>query len=463
MVGMARYSAFRFTLDPIPCQAEALARHAGARRFAWNQCLAFVKEALEARALGQDVGLPWSRFALINAFNTWKRSEEAGTDEEGNPGLSWRHEVCNAVFEEAASDLGRALVAFSGSKRQKRKGKPMGFPRFHKKGRSAPSFRMRRNAGPIRVGTGHPRSVTLPRVGTIQVREHTRRLRRLLRLGPEGEPRARILSATVRRGASRWYVSLAVEAPGLHPRMRHDPPPPGVSGGFVGLDRGLAAFVVGARESGPELWRVVPPKPLASALPRLRRASRAHSRSQPGSMRRRRTALRLARHHERVANRRRHLLHEVSSQVVKTHARLVIEDLATASLMGNRRLSRAIADAGWASFASMLAYKADWYGTELVVAPRTYPSTKRCSACGAVREAMTLAPRVFRCEKCGSEADRDLNAARNLAAWARVSSEAASQAVAVKRTETQNARGGAGAVSGGATDPYEAGTTDPAR
>ena len=177
------------------------------------------------------------------------------------------------------------------------------------------------------------------------------------------------------------------------------------------------------------------------------------------------TSTTLARLHGRVAARRRAFAHELSTRLVKTHDRLVVEDLAVAGLVRNRRLARAIADAGWAAFAQMLAYKADRHGGRLLWAPRGFASTRRCSGCGTLGEPLPLGQRVFVCAACGVRADRDLNAARNLAQWGRAHAQEhegeGERQVAVKRTETVNARGGAGAgrrSRGGETSPREAGT-----
>ena len=141
--------------------------------------------------------MPWSGFDLINAFNCWKTSERAGRVFVVAPdgmavkqvtGLSWRTEVSAQVFEEAAVDLGRALARYAEMKGQ------VGFPRHRRKGRHRESFRLRNKRDPsgrdgIRVGEGHPRSVTLPRIGTIRVHDDTRRLRRMLRPIEHVDPR----------------------------------------------------------------------------------------------------------------------------------------------------------------------------------------------------------------------------------------------------------------------------------
>ncbi|MFI9536343.1 RNA-guided endonuclease TnpB family protein [Nocardia fusca] len=424
---MSRHTAFRYCLDPTDEQRTVPARHAGAARFAYNQCLAMVKTALTQRRTDPEHPVPWTRFDLINAFNTWKKSEAAGRTFTVDPtgvatvevtGLAWRDQVCQQVFEEAATDLGRGLAGWSDPRSGKRRGRAIGFPRFKKKTTSTASFRLRNKhartgRSAIRVGDDDtPRSVTLPGLGQLRVREDTRRLRRMLTTG-----RAKILSATVTARAGRWWVSVSVEAADLHPAHHHPARSPDDHGGWVGIDRGLSAFLVAATSKGPEVARVDnPPKPLARGLARQRRLAKALSRKDNGSHNRREAAARLARHHHRVANRRRHFLHQITNQLVKTHDRLVVEDLHVAGMLRNRRLARAITDACWADFGRLLDYKQRWRGGTVVTADRWFPSSKRCSACGTLNPALPLSDRVFGCG-CGYHADRDLNAAVNLAAW----------------------------------------------
>ena len=224
---MARYTTFKFCLDPTVEQHRVLARHAGASRFAFNQCLAMVKAALTHRETDPNAEVPWTGFDLINTFNAWKKTEDAGrvftVDTEGIvdtvvTGLQWRGEVCQQVFEEAAVDLGKGLKAWSDSRSGKRKGKRVGFPSLKKKTSATPSFRLRnrnRKDKPpaIRVGDGNrPRSITLPGIGLIGAHDDTRRLRRMV-----AKNRAKILFATITHHAGRWWVSLNVEAEDLHP------------------------------------------------------------------------------------------------------------------------------------------------------------------------------------------------------------------------------------------------------
>jgi putative transposase len=481
-----RHTTFRFALDPTPAQHHALTRHAGASRYAYNECLRIVTDALQARKRDRRLTVPWSGFDLINAFNAWKKSEDAGRVFVAAPdgtiikqvtGLSWRREVSAQVFEEAAVDLGRALAAYGRAKPGTSRSRRVGFPRRKRKGRCRDSFRLRNRtqkggAHLIRVGDDHPRTVTLPRIGTVRVHDDTRRLRRLLRPVEQVHPetserspvsRARILYATVSRHGTRWYVSLNVQAPDLHPARRHLRCQGGRHGGWVGIDRGLGVFAVAATAEGVEVGRFQSPKPLARRLGRLQRRSRALSRTKKGSRNRVRAVRRLSREHVRIVNLRRSFLHEVSSQLAKTHAKLVLEDLNVAGLLRNSCLARTIGDAAWTDFGRQLRYKSAWLDGELMFCDRWFPSTRTCWRCGAVKRQMRLAERTFHCDGCGLVTDRDRNAAANLAAWA----QEASRTAAAQSPDRQaggrvtNAPGGTGAgrhTGDGASGPDEGGT-----
>ena len=336
---MALHTTFRFSLDPTVEQSVVLARHVGAARFAYNQCLRLHLDArerhrvLERRGAGSSEvdrardGVPWSRFSLINALNQWKRSEAAGrrflvtgdgVAEVEVTGLAWRNEVSAEVLEEAAVDLGRGLAAWTESRSGKRTGRPVGHPCFKKKTHTTGSFRIRNktkgNRSSIRIGQQRPRSVTLPKLGSIRVREDTRRLRRMIAKG-----QARILQATVTRGVRRWWISVTVEAADLHPAVQHSAQDSDDVTGWVGVDRGLHALVVAGTRDGTETLRVQAPRALATGLRRQRRLARSVSRKKRGSANRRRASVRLAEHHVRVRDIRQHFLHQVSNQLVKTH------------------------------------------------------------------------------------------------------------------------------------------------
>ncbi len=373
--------AFRYELEPTVRQRRLLAKAAGTARYAFNWGLALCKRLLNA---GKPVP------PAVELHRLWNAEK---------PRRSWVFDVSKCCGQEALRDLDRAFGNFW---RGRKEGHRVGFPRFRRKHGRRDSFRL---TGSIKV---HPRSVTLPRIGCVRTKETTEKFR------------GRILSATVSREADRWYVSLAVEV------ERDDPQP--VEGPVVGVDLGLTSLAV--LSDGILLES---PKPLAKVQRRLRHRQRLHNRKQRGSRNRRKSAAGLARLHRRIRCQRTDSLHQTTTALAKTKSVIVVEDLAVHGMIRNRHLSRSIADSGWSEFRRMLEYKTQWYGSQLVIAPRFYPSTKTCSACGHVKTEMPLGDRVFRCEACGLEIDRDLNAARNLASL-----------VAGSSPETQNACGAEG-------------------
>jgi putative transposase len=438
-----------------------------------------VKAALNQRRTDPGVVVPWTGFDLINAFNAWKKTSDAGRvfsvgrNRQAQivvAGLAWRGVPAGVRGSRRRSgQRAEGLVGFAVRQPQRQ---ACGFPHFKKKTGAVVSFRLR-NKHPkgrppaIRVGEGNrARSVTLPGIGQIRVHDDTRRLRRVLT-----KNRAKVLFVTVSQHAGRWWVSLNVEATELHPAHRHSPRVDGDHGGWVGIDRGLAAFLVAAGAGGTEAARITDaPKALARGLNRQRGLAKSLSRKQKGSRNRRDAAAKLGRHHHRIAKVRRHFLHQVSNALVNTHDRLVIENLNVSGMLANPRLAPAISDAGWATFARLVKYKQAWRGGELVIADRWYPSSRLCPHCGAVRGDLTLADRAFTCG-CGHVADRDANAAVNLARWGQAHHQTSSDLRTPKqRGRATNARRRDGSDQGappgcgghpscaGETSPDDAGT-----
>jgi putative transposase len=373
--------AYRFALDPTAAQQRALRSHAGAARFAWNWALARCRERYAAERR-------W--YSGTELHRLWNAAKKAG------PALGWWGENSKCCYQEAFRNLDRALSDFVKSRKGQRKGKKLGFPKFKKRGRSRDSFRL---TGVIRCAGN---TVTLPRLGVIATREPARDL-----AGRIAEGTARILSATVTRTAQRWFVSLTVEEDRPVPE-RHARP-----GTAIGIDLGIKSLVAGADNAG-NVITVPGPRPLRAGLRRLRRASRAHSRKEPGSAGRRKSAARLARLHARIANLRADALHKATSMLAARYETVAVEDLNVAGMTRNRRLARAVTDQGFGTLRRMLGYKTAWRGGRLVTAGRFYPSSKKCSGCGAVKAKLALSERTYTCDACGLVADRDVNAARNL-------------------------------------------------
>jgi putative transposase len=157
------------------------------------------------------------------------------------------------------------------------------------------------------------------------------------------------------------------------------------------------------------------------AHPRHERRDRAHlakaqrelSRKAKGSANRERARRKVAAVHARISDRRRDFLHRLSTRLVRENQTVVIEDLTVRNLLKNGKLARAISDAAWTDLRMMLEYKCVWYGRELVVIDRWFPSSKLCGVCGTVRATLSLNVRKWTCE-CGTVHDRDVNAARSI-------------------------------------------------
>jgi len=412
------HQAFRFALDPSPRVERALASHVGARRFAFNGGLALVKARLDARARGEEVAVPWTLPALRKE---WNRAKETAAP--------WWRANSKEAYASGLAGLADALRNWSDSRKGRRQGRRMGFPRFRKKGRGreAVSF----TTGAIRVDDQS--HVVLPRIGRVRTHEPTTALRERIAAGT-----ARILRATVSREGGRWFVSFTCEVERAVGRPRQP-------GTVLGVDAGVRDLAV--LSTGE---RVPAPRPLKQALRRVARLNRELARRQPGSKNWEATRGKLARLHAHVANVRRDVLHQLTTRLARGYGTVVVERLHVAGMLRNRRLARAMADTGMAELRRQLAYKTVWYGSRLVVADLLFPSSKRCSNCGAVKGALPLWERTFRCDACGLVRDRDENAAPNLAALA--------AAVAGSGPETENARGRDIRPAGRRAAPDEAGS-----
>ncbi|WP_230571729.1 RNA-guided endonuclease InsQ/TnpB family protein, partial [Saccharothrix luteola] len=205
----------------------------------------------------------------------------------------------------------------------------------------------------------------------------------------------------------RWYVTFAVdtdEAKSL-PATGHD----------VGADLGLRYFLVTSDGD-----RVANQRHLDRKARNLARHQRRLARSQRESNNRRKAKAKVARAHRKVRNARHDFLHRTSTNLVRSADLIAIEDLAVGTMVRNRRLARAIADAGWGGFRRQLEHEAAHAGRTLAVIYRWYPSTKRCSTCGEVLAEPELPVLHWTCHACRTHHDRDLNAAKNILAAGRV-------------------------------------------
>ena len=427
---LSRAVTFQFALDPNLEQRVLLAKCAGARRYTVNHHLARVKANLEARSSERDdltdegtprepstPSLSWTAFSFINEFNAWKngQSDDSLVNEDGTRGLAWRHELPGDVFECASVDAARALENFSASRRGERSGTPAGFPRFQAKGKVAPRFRLRNRATPGRAPSSQPirfsdpSHLRLPKFGPLKLFGPTRKVRRMIDAG-----RFHVYSATLTQRAGRWTVSLTGVAAELHQAERSRTDRHAIP---VGVDRGIISLCVAADADGVSIESFEGVTTLKQAHASLNAANQALARTTPGSKGRQRAKSRLAKRHRKVANTRRHLVHQASKALVERCQVLVIEDLNVAGMVRNRRLAKSVSDAAMGELSRQFLYKARWHGVEVRVADRFFPSSKTCSGCGEVKKDLDLSTRTYSCENCGLVIDRDLNAAINLARW----------------------------------------------
>ncbi len=363
--------AFKTELELNNVQRTKCAQHAGAARYAYNWGLA---RKLEAHRAG---GKTPTAIDLHKELNRLKQND-----------LAWMYESSKCAPQEALRNLDRAFDHFFRRVQLKKQGKlkgQVGFPQFKSKKRGLGSFRL---TGTIRVFEKH---IQLPRLGKLKLKER----------GYLPMREVKVLSATVSEQAGRWFVSLQVEMD-IPDAMASDKPGAGVDLGV----KTLATVSDGT---------VIPnPQALQRNLRKGKQLQRAVSRKVNGSANRRKAVKRLARAHQRVANIRRNALHQATTTLAKTKSVIVAEDLHVRGMLKNHKLARAISDVGMGEFRRQLEYKTTWYGSRLMIADRFFPSSKRCSRCHHVKEELSLSERVFKCEVCGFECDRDLNAALNL-------------------------------------------------
>ena len=377
------FEAVKVALDPTPAQERLMLSHAGAARFAYNAGLAHVKAALEAGEKPE-----WSYFSLINWWNANKDTLAVDAD-----GVPWWRENSKEAANSGLRWLADGLSNWAKSRKGKRKGRRVGFPKFKAKDRETPRFAYAISG--LRTGAlieGDPKALWLPRIGRVHCFEN-------VAARVDG---AKVLSIAISRRAGRWYAALTVERDDQ--AVKKIP-----KGGAVGVDLGIKALATLSDGT------VIPnPHTLVTDEQRLKRAQKALSRKAKGSKRRAKARERVARIHNRIANRRSDTLHKLTTMLAQTYSDISIEDLNVAGMVKNHHLAKAVSDASFFELRRMLEYKTAKTGAKLHVIDRWYPSSKTCSNCGSVKAKLSLNERTYKCEHCGLTIDRDLNAAINI-------------------------------------------------
>ena len=372
--------AHKLRLYPTAEQRSRLDAYFGAARWVWNRALEFRSKAYRRR--GESVtGVDFSRL-----LTRLKRTRCYG----------WLREIPSTVLTQKLRDADRAFANFFAGR--------AGYPKYRKR-RAEQSIRWQLDQRCIaRTFDANDRRLVLVGLGAVKLK-WSRRPHCPDCTEEPGCPRCpKPKMVTVRRDAAgRYFVSFMVEE--TLPASRSAPAPNAIGA----VDLGLSSFIVDADGN-----RIPALRALHSRLRQLRHADRVLKRRRRGSGRYRAQQQRIARLHAKVADARANCLHQVSRRMVDENQAIVTETLNVRGMMRNRCLARAIADAGWGELRRQIAYKAQWAGRAHIEVDPWFPSTRRCSACHAQCEGLTLADRHWLCGACGVEHDRDVNAARNL-------------------------------------------------
>lgn len=359
MSGRVVKRAYKYRFYPTPQQADLLNRTFGSVRYVYNRAL-----AERSRAWTQEQRR--ITFAeTCRMLTAWK----------ADPDTAWLYEVSNVALQQGLQHLQQAYLNFW-AKRAK-------YPTFKSKHKS-------------------PASATLTRMG-FSYRDGRIRLAKCVdpldivwsRPLPSGADPSTVTVS--RDSANRWHISILVET-------TVEPLPP--TDQTVGVDAGITSLVT--LSTGKKITN---PRYEGADRERLAKAQRNLARKTKGSSNRAKAKVKVARVHARIADRRRDLLHKLSTRLIRENQTVVIEDLTVRNMLANHSLARAISDASWSELRRQLEYKADWYGRTVIAIDRWYPSSKTCSTCGAIRNTLPLSIRDWTCP-CGAVHDRDVNAAK---------------------------------------------------
>jgi putative transposase len=353
---------YQYRFYPIDSQKPALARLFGCVRVVWNDALSICKQS-EKKPSSGDL----QKLVITQAKQTEERV--------------WLSEVSNIPLQQSVADLETAFKNFFDSCKGKRKGRKVGYPKF-KKRTNQQSARLTRGGFSIK-GSG----VYLAKIGIVNP------------IWSRELPAAPSSVTVIKDCANRYFLSFVVEVQSIN--LKATTP-------SIGIDLGLKTFAVlsdGTKAQSPE-YQLLNRK--------LRKHQKKFARQSSGSKHRELTRIRIARLHNRIANKRKDFLHKLSTKIVSENQVIVLEDLNVSGMIKNRKLSRAISQQGWAEFRTMCEAKSEKYDRDFQVISRWEPTSQICSYCRFKWGKLDLSVRSILCLNCGTEHDRDQNAAKNI-------------------------------------------------
>lgn len=351
-------TATKIRIVPNAKQEEYLAKAFGCARWLWNNSLA------ETQKVYQETGKGLGQFALNKRLPELKKEYE------------WLAETHSQVLQSVSLNMSRAFVNFFEHRAK--------YPNFKSKhGKQSIQY-------PQGVKIVDGCKIFLPKIGHIKAVVHR-------------EIVGTIKTVTVSRNQSgHYFASILAENGVVMPEASFD-------GKIIGIDVGLTHLAVTSDGS-----KFDNPRHLAKAAENLKRKQQKLSRKVKGSNTRNKARILVAKAHEHTANARKDWLHKLSRKLVDENKVIAVEDLHVKGMMKNHCLSKAIGDVGWGMFTGFLEYKAARAGKGFIKVNRFFPSSKSCSCCMHVQASMPLNIRAWRCDKCGTSHDRDVNAAQNI-------------------------------------------------